>query len=224
MINRDVKKGRNKASRHSANARARLKKILLKRKKKFTYKALVVALKKKNNKKKNSRLCTIFPEFISISKLFPGLDNCWANFKTFSKIQHSTRTLFMNGKQSQPVRGTYALQGYLILSCTLLKSRKSFASSVQLTFLTRSPFKGPVVYCFTVNLLNGHFVKKCNSKIRKTFMCNHFEQVCVQFFAYSPEFHSSAAFGYGAAISKRFVFYFAVTFLFHLDQALFVLF
>ena len=122
MINRDVKKGRNKASRHSANARARLKKILLKRKKKFTYKALVVALKKKNNNKKNSRLCTIFPEFIS--KLFPGLDNCWANFKTFSKIQHSTRTLFMNGKQSQTVRGTYVLQGYLILSCTLLKSRE----------------------------------------------------------------------------------------------------
>ena len=135
VINRDVKKGRNKASRHSANARARLNKILLKRKKKFTYKALVVALKKKNNNKKNSRLCTIFPEFISISKLFPGLDNCWANFKTFSKIQHSTRTLFMNGKQSQPVRGTYVIQGYLILSCTLLKSRKSFASSVQLTFL-----------------------------------------------------------------------------------------
>ena len=76
------------------------------KKKKFTYIALAVALKKR---KKNSRLFIIFPEFISISKLFPDLDNCWANFKTFSKIQDSARTLFMNGKQTQPVRGTYVL-------------------------------------------------------------------------------------------------------------------
>ena len=49
----------------------------------FTSKALVVALKKKINKLKT---------FYHFSRLFPGLENCWANFKT-SRIQDSVRTL-----------------------------------------------------------------------------------------------------------------------------------
>ena len=28
-----------------------------------------------------------FPDIFSIFRLFPGLENCWANFKTFSRIQ-----------------------------------------------------------------------------------------------------------------------------------------
>ena len=34
------------------------------------------------------------------SRLFPGLENCWANFKTFSRIQDSVRTLL---KPREPV-------------------------------------------------------------------------------------------------------------------------
>ena len=41
-------------------------------------------------KEKNSRLFTIFPELTST---FPGLENCDANFKTFSRIQNSVQNL-----------------------------------------------------------------------------------------------------------------------------------
>ena len=58
---------------------------MTKTKQKITYK-FVVALKKKN-----SRLFTIFP----FSRLFPGLENCWANFKT-------VRTLFILFPPSGP--------------------------------------------------------------------------------------------------------------------------
>ena len=64
---------------YAINIRARLNKIWPKRKKNSV---LVVALKKKN-----SRFLVIF------SRLFPGLESCWANFKTFSRIQDSVRTL-----------------------------------------------------------------------------------------------------------------------------------
>ena len=51
---------------------------------KDTSKALVVALKKKIKTFYHfSRLYLHFPDF------FPGLENCWANFKTFSRIQDS---------------------------------------------------------------------------------------------------------------------------------------
>ena len=50
-------------------------------KKKNIYKALVVALKK------TSRL------FYHFSRLFSSLENCWANFKPFSRLQDSVRTL-----------------------------------------------------------------------------------------------------------------------------------
>ena len=55
----------------------------------FSFKALVVA------KKKTSRLFTSFPDLIlsPFSRPFPGLENCWANFKTFSRIQVSVQTL-----------------------------------------------------------------------------------------------------------------------------------
>ena len=51
-------------------------------------KALVVALKKKT-----SRFFTVFPDFISIFQTFIVLENCGANFKTFSRIQDSVQTL-----------------------------------------------------------------------------------------------------------------------------------
>ena len=57
--------------------------------KKFTRKALVVAFKITQN------FLPFFPDFISVlfSRLFPGLENCWANFKPFTRIQDSVRTL-----------------------------------------------------------------------------------------------------------------------------------
>ena len=82
VINRDLKK-----LWCATSIRARLNKIWTKRKK-LTYKVLVVALKKK--------LKTFYHFFQTLSlfsRLFPGLESCWANFKTFSRIQESMRTL-----------------------------------------------------------------------------------------------------------------------------------
>ena len=56
--------------------------------KKFTSEGLVVRLSKK--------LKTFYHFFKTLplfSRLFPGLENCWANFKTFSRIRDSLRTL-----------------------------------------------------------------------------------------------------------------------------------
>ena len=39
----------------------------------------------KKKQKKNSRLCTIFPDYISIFNTFSRSANCWANFKKFFK-------------------------------------------------------------------------------------------------------------------------------------------
>ena len=49
--------------------------------------ALVVALKK------NQDFLPFFQTLPPFSRLFPGLKNCWTNFKTFSRIQDSVRTL-----------------------------------------------------------------------------------------------------------------------------------
>ena len=46
-----------------------------------THEALVVALK------------TYPQHFLHFSRLFTSLENCWENFKTFSRIQDSVRTL-----------------------------------------------------------------------------------------------------------------------------------
>ena len=57
---------------------------LTKTKNKFTYRALVVALKKTQDFLPFCQSLSLFP------RLFPGLENfCWANFKTFSRIQDS---------------------------------------------------------------------------------------------------------------------------------------
>ena len=50
-------------------------------------KAFAVALKKKKD------FLPFFQTLFLFSRLFPGLENCWANFKTFSRIQDSVRTL-----------------------------------------------------------------------------------------------------------------------------------
>ena len=50
---------------------------------KDTSKALVVALKKK---KKTQDFLLFFQTLSPFSRLFSGLENCWANFKTFSRI------------------------------------------------------------------------------------------------------------------------------------------
>ena len=60
---------------------------LTKTKNKFTYRALVVALKKTQDFLPFCQSLSLF------SRLFPGLENCWANFKTFSRIQDSVWTL-----------------------------------------------------------------------------------------------------------------------------------
>ena len=39
-----------------------------------------------------------FQTLSPFSRLFPGLENCWANFKTFSRIQDSVWTLFKASK------------------------------------------------------------------------------------------------------------------------------
>ena len=56
-------------------------------KKNATYKALAVALKK------NSRLFTNFQTLFLFFRLFPALESCWTNFKTFPRIQDAVRTL-----------------------------------------------------------------------------------------------------------------------------------
>ena len=43
--------------------------------------------------KKKRRLLPFFQDFTSIFQYFPCLENCWVNFKTFSTIQDSVRTL-----------------------------------------------------------------------------------------------------------------------------------
>ena len=63
-------------------------------KKKIIYKVLVVALKKKVEK--NVKTFYHFFQTLSLfSRLFPGLESCWRNFKTFSRIQDSVRTLIL---------------------------------------------------------------------------------------------------------------------------------
>ena len=46
-------------------------------------------------KKKPQDLLSFSQTLSSFSKLFPGLENCWANFKTFSRIQASVWTLII---------------------------------------------------------------------------------------------------------------------------------
>ena len=65
--------------------------------KNHTYK-FVVALKKKKTQDFLPFFQTLFP----FSRLFPGLENCWANFKTFSRIQDSVRTLFILFPPAEP--------------------------------------------------------------------------------------------------------------------------
>ena len=43
--------------------------------------------------KKNQDFLPFFQTLSSFFRLFPGLENCWANFKTCSRIQDSVRTL-----------------------------------------------------------------------------------------------------------------------------------
>ena len=62
-------------------------------KKNATYKALAVALKK------NSRLFTNFQTLFLFFRLFPALESCWTNFKTFPRIQDSVRTLDIPARQ-----------------------------------------------------------------------------------------------------------------------------
>ena len=67
-----------------ANVWARLNKIWPKWKKKFSYKVLFVALEKTQD------FLPFLQTLSTFSRLFPGLDqNCWGNFKTFSRIQDS---------------------------------------------------------------------------------------------------------------------------------------
>ena len=68
---------------------ARLNKIWQTRKKNFTCESLVVAFKKK----KKEDFYHFFKTLPLFSRLFPCLENCWANFKTFSRIQDTVRTL-----------------------------------------------------------------------------------------------------------------------------------
>ena len=59
--------------------------------KKFNCKALA-ALKKKKQKK--LKTFYHFSDLISIFRVLPGLENCWENFKTFSRIQDFVQTLY----------------------------------------------------------------------------------------------------------------------------------
>ena len=47
------------------------------------------------NKKKFKTFYHFFKTLPLFSRLFPGLKNCWANFKTFSRIQDCVRTLYL---------------------------------------------------------------------------------------------------------------------------------
>ena len=46
-------------------------------------------------KKKNEHFLPFYQTLFLFSRLFPGLENCSANFKTFSRIQDSVRTLHL---------------------------------------------------------------------------------------------------------------------------------
>ena len=46
--------------------------------------------------KKNPDFLPFFKTLSLFSRLFPGLENCFANFKTFSRIQDSVQTLFIS--------------------------------------------------------------------------------------------------------------------------------
>ena len=88
----------------------------------FTYKALDISWKKKLD---------ILPFFQSLlSRLFAGLENCWANFKTFSRIQDSGRTL-KKSSQVLIVRSTL-LSFYIspILLATFVRFKYFYQLSV----------------------------------------------------------------------------------------------
>ena len=88
MINIDLEKRRNKAFfMVRCKYTGEIEKNAPKRKK-FTSKALVVALKKKTH-----YFLPFFKALSPFSRLLPDLENCWANFETFSRIQDSVRTL-----------------------------------------------------------------------------------------------------------------------------------
>ena len=102
MIYRDLKKRRNKAFFHDAmqtHGRGCVRFDQNEKKKEFTYKALAVALKKKTQE-----FLPFFHTLSLFSRLFSGLENCWENFKTFSRIQDSVRTLSLYTR-------TYKLSG-----------------------------------------------------------------------------------------------------------------
>ena len=75
-----------------ANVRVRLNEIRPKQKT-FTHKGTCCGLKKE---KKNQDFLPFFRTLPLFSRLFPGLENCSANFKTFLRIQDSVRTLLLS--------------------------------------------------------------------------------------------------------------------------------
>ena len=75
---------------------------------KFTYyEALVVALEK------NCRIFALFPDFISIFTHFPGLENWFTNFKTFSGIQDFKRNQLQNHSLKVPLQVFFNWRKYL---------------------------------------------------------------------------------------------------------------
>ena len=87
-----------------------------KRKEKITYRALVVALNK------NSNFLPFFPDFFSKWRLFPGLEKFWSNFKTFSRIQDSVRTL-------EQLWSLETIQGLTITALGIYNSSRNFQPS-----------------------------------------------------------------------------------------------
>ena len=91
----------------------------------FTYKALDVTWTKKK-----LDILPFFQTLSLLSRLFAGLENCWANFKTFSRIQDSGRTL-KKSSQVLIVRSTL-LSFYIspILLATFVRFKYFYQLSV----------------------------------------------------------------------------------------------
>ena len=126
MINRDLK------TWCAANVRARLKKIWPKRKR-FTYKALVAFKKKIKTFYHFTRLNLYFPDF------FSGLENCWANVKTFLRLCTNPVHLWESALESK-TRTTYGVTAGMAICCPS-GERKLTVNQVVKIIVTYKPQK-----------------------------------------------------------------------------------
>ena len=120
MINRDLTKAGTKLfSSCAANIRARLNKIWQKREKLHWLSTCC------SFEEKKSTFYRFFQASSLFSRLFQGLENSWTNFKTFSSIQDSVRTLCDHGYKKRQGLGN---KGNYIFGLTALGAWRDVTS------------------------------------------------------------------------------------------------